>query len=266
MNRMKLISAMFLSILLCSCSRHWPAYRQNALRTAAQTHPSALSNPARVGSLHVSWTFNEPHGGVFRASPVVDKDRVYIGSSAGFFYALNAHTGTVVWQYPSGATTTLTSTFVCNPSSAGIASSAAITRVHGRRAVIFAAPDRSFGGGLGAGRLFALDAATGAEIWKSATPVARLTGPGPTDFHEQLGYSSPLLYEDHIYIGIGDHCDNPIQKGRVVAVNRENGAIDPAFTYCSTGTCADTTRGGGVWSSAAGWGDAVYVTTGNTRS
>jgi outer membrane protein assembly factor BamB len=81
-----------------------------------------------------------------------------------------------------------------------------------------------------------------------------------------MGYSSPLSYEDHIYVGIGDHCDNPIQKGRVVAVNRETGAIDPAFSYCSTGTCGDTTRGGGVWSSVAGWGDALYITTGNTRA
>src|SRR3989442_1395308 len=227
MIRVNSTSALLVTALLSGCSQHWPAFRHDRLRTAGQFH-SALSDPARVGSLHVAWTFDEPHGGAFRASPVVYKNRVYIGSSAGFFYALNANTGAVIWQYPSGATTTLTSTFVCNPSSMGIASSGVVTEVHGRRAVVFAAPDRSFGGGLGDGRLFALDAATGAEIWKSATPVARLTGPGPANFHEQLGYSSPLIYEDHVYIGIGDHCDNPIQKGRVAAVNLQTGAIDPA--------------------------------------
>jgi outer membrane protein assembly factor BamB len=266
MNHPKAITAILLATLLSGCSEHWTAFRHDQLRTAGQLHSSALADPARVGSLHVVWTFNEPHGGVFRASPVVYKNRVYIGSSAGFFYALDANTGTVVWQYPSGATTTLTSTFTCNPSSEGIASSATVTKVRGRRAVVFAAPDRSFGGGLGDGRLFALDAASGTELWKSATPVARLTGPAFTDFHEQMGYSSPLVYEDRLYVGIGNHCDNPIQKGRVVAVNVDTGAVDSAFGYCSTGTCADSTRGGGVWSSPAGWGDAVYITTGNTRS
>jgi outer membrane protein assembly factor BamB len=266
MIRVKSTSALLLTALLSGCSQHWPAFRHDRLRTAGQLHSSALTNPARVVSLHVAWTFDDPHGGAFRASPVVYKNRVYIGTSAGFFYALNANTGAMVWQYPAGATTTLTSTFVCNPSSMGIASSAVVTEVRGRRAVVFAAPDRSFGGGLGDGRLFALDAATGAEIWKSAMPVARLTGPGPTNFHEQLGYSSPLVYEDRVYVGIGNHCDNPIQKGRVVAVNLDTGAIEPAFTYCSTGACADTTRGGGVWGSVAGWADALYITTGNTRS
>src|SRR2546425_12988081 len=124
MIRVKSISALLLIALLSGCSQHWPAFRHDRLRTAGQIHTSALSDPARVGSLHVAWTFNEPHGGAFRASPVVYKNRVFIGSSAGFFYALDANTGAVVWQYPSGATTTLTSTFICNASSMGIASSA----------------------------------------------------------------------------------------------------------------------------------------------
>jgi hypothetical protein len=62
------------------------------------------------------------------------------------------------------------------------------------------------------------------------------------------------------------HCDNPIQKGRFVAVRLSDGSIDPAFTYCSTGTCSDATRGGGVWSGVAVWNDGVYATTGSEPS
>ena len=98
MNHPKAITAILLATLLSGCSEHWTAFRHDQLRTAGQLHSSALADPARVGSLHVVWTFNEPHGGVFRASPVVYKNRVYIGSSAGFFYALDANTGTVVWH------------------------------------------------------------------------------------------------------------------------------------------------------------------------
>ena len=96
--------------------------------------------------------------------------------------------------------------------------------------------------------------------------VARLTGFASTQFHEQIGYSSPIVFNDRVYVGVADHCDNPIQKGRVVAVHLATGAIDAGFNYCSTGTCADSTRGGGVWSSVAAWDDSVYVTTGNVKS
>ena len=236
---------------------------------------SALSNPARVPSLAVRWTFNVPAADTvagadpgFRASPVEDDGRVFIGSGNGRVYALNAETGTVLWKFPAPPAAPLRSQFTCNPSSQGIASSAAVAEIGGKDAVIFGAPDPSIGTGLGEGRLFALNAKTGAVIWKSPV-IARVTGTtsgSTTEFHQQIGYSSPVVHGDRIYIGVGDHCDNPIQKGRVVSVRLNDGAIDPAFTYCSTGTCADATRGGGVWSGVAAWGEGVYATTGNTAS
>ncbi len=257
---------LLLAVGLTGCSKDWPAYRHNTLRTAAQSEITATSDPAQVPNLAVQWTFTVPGAGAkaFRASPIVYQGKVYIGNQNGFFYALNADTGAIVWQYPP---TPLSSQFTCNPSSEGIASSATIATINGTAAVIFGAPDQSFGTGLGEGRLFALNAATGAEIWKSPA-VARLTGltsGNAVQFHEQIGYSSPLVFNDRVYIGVANHCDNPIQKGRVVAVKLSDGTIDPAFSYCSAGGCGDNTRGGGVWSSVAGWDQALYVTTGNTK-
>jgi outer membrane protein assembly factor BamB len=189
-----------------------------------------------------------------------------VGNQNGRFYALDADTGAMVWQYPPAASPPLTSQFVCNPSSQGLASSATIATINGTDAVIFGGPDQSIGTHLGEGRLFALNAATGAEIWKSPviSRLTGLTGGSMTEFHEQIGYSSPLVFNDRVYVGVADHCDNPIQKGRVVAVLLSTGAIDGAFTYCSAGTCADNSRGGGVWSSVMGW-DGIYITTGNTN-
>jgi hypothetical protein len=52
----------------------------------------------------------------------------------------------------------------------------------------------------------------------------------------------------------------------VVAVYAETLEVDPAFQFCSTGRCNDTsTRGGGVWSPVAGYPGSLFVTTGNTR-
>ncbi|HKV11319.1 MAG TPA: PQQ-binding-like beta-propeller repeat protein [Thermoanaerobaculia bacterium] len=262
-------------IVLCGfSSADWPMFRHDALRTASQLKKSPLSDP-KLKKLEIGWRFpkrgdpNLENG--FRASPVVYKGRVFIGNGNGFFYALCAKTGKKLWQYPPEGSQALQSKFHCdNPSSFGIASSATIAKIYGRDAVIFAAPDPRVGTCLGEGRLFALDTRTGREIWASPV-IARLNGCTklcPCEFHENLGYSSPLVLGDKVYVGVADHCDNPVQQGRVAAVRLADGQIvgKNDFEYCSTGTCGDGTRGGGVGSSPAGWKDSIFITTGNTRS
>ena len=114
---------------------------------------------------------------------------------------------------------------------------------------------------LGDGHLFALNADTGAKIWESPTvaPVTGLTGGVTSELHQQIGYSAPLVYHDGVYIGVADHCDNPIQQGKVVALDLMTGRIRPEFNFS-----ASPTRGGGVWSSPGGY-NGLLVTTGNTR-
>lgn len=257
-----LVMLLLSAIGLSGCSKNWPAFRHNALRTANQMNKSDLSTPAKVATLHVAagWPFQPSGAQAFRASPIVHKGRVFIGNGNGRLYAVDAVTGALLWQYPPPTSPALTSLFTCNPSSFGIASSAAIARVGKKDAVIFGAPDRSIGSGSGSGRLFALDAATGAEIWKSPVIASLNTAAGSTT-HEQIGYSAPLVMNDRVYIGVGNHCDNPIQRGKVVAVRLNTGAIDGGFTFFGSGL----PRGGGVWSSVAGWNTGVYVTTGNTN-
>lgn len=264
--RLRLGAALSAAALLAGCACEWPEFRHNALRSGGQINGSALSNPALVPTLHVAagWPFQPAGAQAFRASPVVYDGRVYIGNANGRFYAVSAVSGAQLWQYPPAAAPALTSQFTCNPSSRGIAASAAIATINGTTAVIFGAPDRSIGAGLGSGRLFALDAATGAEIWKSPE-IARLTGTTSTstsERHEQIGYSAPLVSGGRVYVGVANHCDNPIQNGRVVAVDLASGNIDAAFVYASTDA-----RGGGVWSSLAASldGKGVYATTGNAR-
>ena len=249
-----------------ACSSDWPAFRHNALRSGSQPMMSALANPYQVKTLAMRWRFPATGAvGPFRASPVVRGNRVFIGSSDGHLYALDATTGAQLWQYPAPGQPALTSQFTSNPSSSGIASSAVVTTIRDRgEAVIFAAPDRSIGGAFGSGRLFALRASDGVEIWKSPE-LARLTGLTPrseSELHEQHGYSAPLVLGDRVYVGIADHGDNPIQRGRVVAVNLVDGSPVSGFSFEATGT-----RGGGIWSAPAGGlaGGGIYVTTGNVR-
>lgn len=247
------------------CTADWPMFRQNALRNAQQAHNSVLANPAAVKNLRVRWQFRPSGGIAFRASPVIFGNRVFIGNGNGRLYALDAATGAQLWQYPPATQPALTSQYQSNQSSFGIASSAAIARSRERDLVIFAAPDQSIGARLGSGRLFALDPVTGAEVWKSPE-IAVLNGTdrgSVNERHEQIGYSSPLVFNNRVYVGIANHGDNPIQNGRVAAVDVHTGTLVNSFSFVSTGN-----RGGGIWSSVAGGlpGGGLYATTGNTRS
>lgn len=249
-----------------ACAADWPAFRHSALRTGSQPVLSALADPYQVKRLRVVWRYPQNGAvGPFRASPVVRNDRVFIGSSDGHLYALNASDGASLWQFPASGQPALVSQYLSNASSYGIASSAFVTLNRERQdMVVFAAPDQSVGAHLGSGRLFGLGASNGAIVWASPE-LARLTGlnrGSTTQLHEQFGYSSPLVFGDRVYAGIADHGDNPIQRGRIVAVDRLTGMPVSGFSFEATGT-----RGGGVWSSLAGGlaGGAIYATTGNAK-
>ena len=246
------------------CSGEWPAFRHSGLRDGNQPIVSVLADPDRVKTLRERWRFTPPGAGAFRASPIVHRGRVYVGNGNGRLFALDAASGALLWQYPRAGDPALLSDFTCNPSSNGLAASAAIATINRRDVVVFGGPDKSIGAGLGSGRVFALNAVTGAEVWKSpeAAIVNGVTPASSTEKHEQFGYSAPLVLGNRIFLGIANHCDNPIQNGHLAVLDANTGALASGFGYLST-----STRGGGIWSHVAGGLDpnALVVTTGNAQ-
>ncbi len=246
----------------------WDHYRHDTDRTGEQQHPSALADPAKVPSLSIRWQWPPTpagEGGMFYASPIVIDGRVFVGSTSGNFYALNASTGALLWKYPPTPQPPLIGS--CGTvgdvqafGAYGVLSSASPYK----HSIIFGAPDPdpAVDGGLGSARLYALDQATGALVWKSDV-VARVNGcnVGATgEQHERIAYSSPLVHHDRIYIGIHDAGDDPIQNGKLIALDADTGHIVPAFNFEAT-----SIRGGGVWNTPAAEGDEVLFTTGNTQ-
>jgi outer membrane protein assembly factor BamB len=267
MSRSGLFSfALRVTALAVSCAFHggpiygqadWPAYRHDKFRTGVQPEPTALADPSSVSKgLMRQWTFTPEEGGQFIASPIVVNDTVFIGSSNGFFYALDAASGALLWQYPEKGQLGLTGS--CGSAinrwaigNYGIQSSAAFARIQGRDAVVFGAPDPTVDApaldmpGPGSARLFALDAQRAPLIirliWKSDV-VARVTtscttsGPGIfSELHERIARSSPLIEGLRIYVGVHDgNGDHPVQSGKVVAVNLNSGRILPTFCFRST--------------------------------
>jgi outer membrane protein assembly factor BamB len=265
-------SEVFVAVVGCGdrdpnvCSGDWPAFRHSGWRDGQQPKLSVLADPEQVPKLKVVWTWSPPDGPQgFRASPIVYKGQVFIGNGNGRFYALNEATGKLQWEYPKPPAPALLSKFIngANPSGQGLAASASIGMFRQQTAVVFGGPDQSIGLGLGSGRLFALDPASGAEIWKSPeiAVVSGTTSGSLTERHEQFGYSSPLVLGDNIYIGMADHGDNPIQKGRAAEMNGVTEAVNQTFFV------ATNPRGGGIWSSVAGGLDKgmVAITTGNSN-
>jgi outer membrane protein assembly factor BamB len=257
------------------CSGDWPAYGHSGWRDGQQTVLSTLAGPDSVRKLKIMWKFSPPLADgpiAFKASPIVFQGRVFVGNGDGRLYALDAVTGKLLWEYPRPPAAALTSQYAGNPSSAGIASTAAIAMTEKKQAVVvFAAPDQSIGAKLGSGRLFALNPVNGAEVWKSPE-IAILNGltssntneaVALTQLHENLGYSSPLVLGTRVYVGMADHGDDPIQPGRLAAVDTTSGVIDASFGFVATGT-----RGGGIWSAAAGGLDrnVIAITTGNSAN
>lgn len=260
-------------------SRNWAVYRYDTHRTGHQPHPSAVSDPSRVPTLHEIWKFKPSDSGDsdapgFAASPTVYRGKVFVGHRNGRFYAVNANTGALIWRYPQPGQPLLIQDYGGNPSAPGIASSATIATVRVKwfwffkravKVVIFGAPDPSVCLGspqaCGSGRLWALNVDTGELVWKSDI-VAKLTGTNwgsTTELHERIGYSSPVVANGKVYVGIADNGDSPIQRGQLVAVDLQTGARANSFSFFAS----DPPRGGGIWSSPAAHGGRIIVTTGN---
>ncbi len=105
--------------------------------------------------------------------------------------------------------------------------------------------------GGGGGNLYALDAVTGAVLWRTNL------GAPP----ENVLWSSPLLYNGSIYEGVASWNDCPkVVYGKVFRVDAATGAVQAVFSP-EKRLCV----GGGIWSSSAvdASANALYVTTGN---
>jgi outer membrane protein assembly factor BamB len=286
-------AALMMWSVILGASAHaqdWYTYRHDSSRTGSQPVASALSDTTLVSTLHCAWSFppdehcgslvTKPSIGQFLASPIVVNDTVFIGNLNGYFYALDAASGTLKWQYPLASEPSLRGS-CAHYGQYGIRSSATYAKIGDQDVVIFGAPDPSAAGGLGSAALFAISAFgsnAGHLIWKSQ-PVARVNGctsatggqdpaadqKSLTEHHGRIANSAPLVLGNKVYIGIHDDTDDdPIQQGRVSAVDLSSGNVVP-FSYVSTGTLDNATRGGGVWNSPATDEMGIYFTTGNTR-
>lgn len=216
----------------------WPTYMGQSGRSGFNGAETTLT-AATIAHLTVRRQLHA--GGAIFAQPVVANGTIYWGAWDGYERATSVATGRNVWARYLGQTSVIS----CEGAVVGVSSTATLAYepVDGRRTLVV------FVGG-GSGNFYALNAATGAVVWRTRLgqpPAAYL-------------WSSPAYDAGAIYMGVASLGDCPLVQGRVVKLSAATGGVEATFNAVPNG-CV----GGTVWGSVAVDPNTgvVYVGTGN---
>jgi len=157
-----------------AASCDWTTFGHDASRDFASTCPT-VPTPANVATLTPRWVVRSSD--VVTAQPAVSAGTVYVGAWDGTFYALDLATGATRWQTALGSAAPAPWTDNHNDAFGQITSSAAVATVQGRLTVFAAAADS----------LYALDAQSGAILWRFDADPQQPTGRGEIE-------SSPVVW------------------------------------------------------------------------
>jgi polyvinyl alcohol dehydrogenase (cytochrome) len=150
----------------------WNGWGQNLLNTRFQSAEQAGISVSDLSRLKVKWAFGFPATLDANAHATMANGRIFIGSTSGTVYSLDAKSGCIRWYFNAAS---------------GVRSAISIGPVKTAGGTQYAA---FFGDGFAFG--YALDAVTGKLIWKTKLdpfPVARVTG-------------SPIFYNNRIYMPV----------------------------------------------------------------
>jgi outer membrane protein assembly factor BamB len=235
----------------------WPMYGRNLSHTFSNEHSGI--NPSNVSSLQPAWTFTPTleKADAFSASPTVVDGVVYVGSWNGFFYALDAHSGKLIWKFEvdcQNSALVLPWPPQCVPAGTSppnrfltdgglITSSAAVLD----NKVYFAAGKT----------LYSLNAKNGSLRWKQVICGNPDNSTCKTDALDPTRiFSSPAVFDGLVFIG---HTVDgaPGYRGGFEALNAANGKlrwrfeVDPKLNSQGQVVGANNRGCGSVWSSAA---------------
>ena len=234
----------------------WNGWGQNLLNTRFQTAAQAGFTASDVSRLKVKWAFGFPATLDANGHPSLANGRIFIGSTSGMVYSLDAASGCIRWAFNADS---------------GVRTAISIGRVQSGAGARYAA---FFGGGPFA---FAVDASTGKLSWKTKVddfPAAHITG-------------SPIFHNNRLYVpvasgeeGAGASPDYECCRfrGSMVALDASTGAqIWKTYTITEephktkknkVGTQLWGPSGAPIWSSPSidAQRSVLYATTGDNYS
>lgn len=198
----------------------WPTYLGNYAHSGYNASETII-NPSSAPNLQLHWS--RVLGKKISTQPVEANGMIYWGSWDGIEHASRLTDGSDVWATNLGKTTD------CKRVVLGVLSTAAVDTV-----TIGGVPTTAVFVAGGNNTLYALDANSGSVLWQ--TPI----GFAPNSFI----YSSPILYNGNLYIGVSGNADCSHVQGQIVSVNASNGQIQATFDIVPSGC-----MGASVWSS-----------------
>jgi polyvinyl alcohol dehydrogenase (cytochrome) len=185
-------------------SVQWNGWGRDLANTRYQPEPAIRATD--IPKLSLKWAFGF-QGGLAAGQPTMVDDRLFVTTSAGRIYSLDAKTGCTYWTYDaaSGSRTAVSIGELGVPKRAAIPRKLKRTLAH---LDVIKAPSAAFFGD-DTGAVYALDAQKGTLLWKTQVdthPSARILG-------------TPILYGDKVYVAVGS--------------NEEKSAANPSYGCCT---------------------------------
>jgi polyvinyl alcohol dehydrogenase (cytochrome) len=255
---------MMLGMSVCACAHgsedelfraQWRAGGHDFANSRSQPEEVRIS-PANVSSLGVKWVFNT--GGDISATPTVAGDAVFVPDWAGNLFAVNKHTGQLIWSHKIADYDGFSGAF-----------SRTSPAIHGKD-VIIGDIQALFVLHQGAS-LIAADRKTGALHWISSVDshvTAQITG-------------SPVVFGDVVYVGVSTQEEGMALaggpggypcctfRGSVVALNANTGKLLwKTYVMPDNGGQPGGYSGGPIWQPPAidPVRHQLYIGTGNNFS
>ena len=165
----------------------WNGWGRGADNTRYQPEPAIRASD--VAKLALKWAFGYQSGTEFGQPTIVD-ERLFVTSSTGRIYSLDAKTGCTYWTYDAaaGSRTAITIGELARPRVAALPRRLKRTLAH---LDVIKAPSAAFFGD-DTGAVYALDAQKGTLLWKTQVdthPMARIVG-------------APTLYNERLYVAV----------------------------------------------------------------
>jgi len=201
----------------------WNGWGRGLDNTRYQPEPAIRASD--VAKLALKWAFGYQSGTEFGQPTLVD-ERLFVTSSTGRIYSLDAKTGCTYWTYDAaaGSQTAVTIGELARARVAALPRRLKRTLAH---LDVIKAPSAAFFGD-DAGAVYALDAQKGTLLWKTQVdthPMARIVG-------------APTLYNDRLYVAVSS--------------TEEAAAVNPSYSCCTfrgSVVALDVGSGRTVWKS-----------------
>src|SRR6267378_34859 len=182
----------------------WNGWGRGLDNTRYQPEPAIRASD--VAKLALKWAFGYQSGTEFGQPTLVD-ERLFVTSSTGRIYSLDAKTGCTYWTYDAAAGSPTAVTIGELARARVAARPRRLKRTLAHLDVIKAPSAAFFGDDTGA--VYALDAQKGTLLWKTQVdthPLARIVG-------------APTLYNDHLYVAVSS--------------TEDSAAANPSYSCCT---------------------------------